>query len=406
MAYLNINSLRHKIIDVRDRLNTTPCDILGLSETKLDHTFPDTQFHISGYRLFRKDRNCNGGGLLTYIRSDIPCRRIYTLEKTSKVETIVIEVQPNKRNKLLLIMTYNPPKNSKQIFIEEVSSLLDSAYDTYSKVWIMGDMNFDQLDPTKSEGVKHICDLYNLDQLISEPTNMNIHGQSLIDVVMTSDSRSCKESGAVSVGLSDSHCLIYSVLSTFAPRLPAREVTYRRYKTFNEEDYITEVSRLPPCNFFEDPSDNYWALQHLLRNITDEQAPLKTSKVRAREPPFMNNTLRQAVRHKARLHNRYKRFPTDYHWEAYRKQRNIATRVRKEAIRNLFATKCQGGSTNGDFWRTMKPFLTNKGNGQQSAIMINSDKGLQTNPKDVANELNNFYVNIAASIRGEITAET
>ena len=49
--------------------------ILVISDTKLDENFPVGQFFIDGYNvLFRFDKNGNGGGILLYIREDIPLK--------------------------------------------------------------------------------------------------------------------------------------------------------------------------------------------------------------------------------------------------------------------------------------------------------------------------------------------
>ena len=46
-----------------------------ISETKLDESFPPSQFFLDGYSVpFRFDRNGNGGGVLLYIRDDIPSK--------------------------------------------------------------------------------------------------------------------------------------------------------------------------------------------------------------------------------------------------------------------------------------------------------------------------------------------
>ena len=50
-------------------------DVLVIGETKLDDSFLDAQFKVDGYQLFRNDRNGDGGGVMAYVRSDIPCRR-------------------------------------------------------------------------------------------------------------------------------------------------------------------------------------------------------------------------------------------------------------------------------------------------------------------------------------------
>ena len=39
----------------------SPYPILGLSETRLDNTTPDSQIDIEGYDILRRDRNTNGG---------------------------------------------------------------------------------------------------------------------------------------------------------------------------------------------------------------------------------------------------------------------------------------------------------------------------------------------------------
>ena len=61
-------------------------DIFLISETKLDSSFPSEQFVIKGHSTpFRLDRNQNGGGLLFYVREDIPCKIwINTLLKNLK----------------------------------------------------------------------------------------------------------------------------------------------------------------------------------------------------------------------------------------------------------------------------------------------------------------------------------
>ena len=44
-----------------------------ISETKLDERLPTSQFFMNGFSSpHRLDHNCNGGGILLYIREDIP----------------------------------------------------------------------------------------------------------------------------------------------------------------------------------------------------------------------------------------------------------------------------------------------------------------------------------------------
>ena len=56
MGHININSLRNKFESIKPI--SPNFDIFLVSETKLDESFPNKQFYISGYRMFRQDRNC------------------------------------------------------------------------------------------------------------------------------------------------------------------------------------------------------------------------------------------------------------------------------------------------------------------------------------------------------------
>ena len=71
-GHLNINSLRNKF-DLFSEQVKGSIDILMVSETKLDDSFPEAQFLIEAFHSpFRFDRNINGGGVMLYVLEDIP----------------------------------------------------------------------------------------------------------------------------------------------------------------------------------------------------------------------------------------------------------------------------------------------------------------------------------------------
>ena len=83
--------------------------LLLISETELDDSFPSAQFLIKGFSApYRFDRNSKGGGLLFYIREDIPSK-ILTYSSNCDIETLLVEINLRKR-KWLLNGSYNPNK--------------------------------------------------------------------------------------------------------------------------------------------------------------------------------------------------------------------------------------------------------------------------------------------------------
>ena len=70
---LKINSLRNKFESLVQQV-TENIDILMVSETKLDNSFPVSQFLIDGYTpSFRLDRDNNGRSIMLFARENIPC---------------------------------------------------------------------------------------------------------------------------------------------------------------------------------------------------------------------------------------------------------------------------------------------------------------------------------------------
>ena len=53
IALLNVNSLPSKLIEIKEWLVDGVFDILCIQETKIDSTFPNSQFHVNGYSIFR-----------------------------------------------------------------------------------------------------------------------------------------------------------------------------------------------------------------------------------------------------------------------------------------------------------------------------------------------------------------
>ena len=71
-------------------------DILLISETELDDSFPSAQFLLDGFwKPYRLDRCLNGGGILLYIWDDIPSR---LLSNSNKSESIFAEINFRKKN--------------------------------------------------------------------------------------------------------------------------------------------------------------------------------------------------------------------------------------------------------------------------------------------------------------------
>ena len=102
-------------------------------ETKIDDTFPSELFLIDGFsKPFRRDRNCHGGGILIYVRDDIPCKQLNKHTFPGDIEGIFVEINLRKV-KLLLLGTYHPPSQSDKYYFNKLGNCLDIYINTYDK---------------------------------------------------------------------------------------------------------------------------------------------------------------------------------------------------------------------------------------------------------------------------------
>ena len=109
ISQLNISSLRNKFGFLSSQV-TKYAGILLLSEIKLDYSFPTAQFLLNGFcKPYRLDRNSNGGGILLYVRDDIPLQLLTDYKIKDHLDLFSMEVIIRKKT-WLLGCYYNPHK--------------------------------------------------------------------------------------------------------------------------------------------------------------------------------------------------------------------------------------------------------------------------------------------------------
>ena len=86
-----------------------------ISETKLDDSFPESQFKIPGYSSpFRLDRDQNGGGITVFVLEDITAKFLSFEDKP--IEALFIELNFRKRNSFLAVHIILTKTTSQTIY--------------------------------------------------------------------------------------------------------------------------------------------------------------------------------------------------------------------------------------------------------------------------------------------------
>ena len=115
-------------------------DVLIITETKLDDTFLTSQLLVTGFSVpYKLDQNRNGGGIMIFIRDDIPSRVLTRHIFPDDIKGLFIELNFRKA-KWLLFGTYHPKIQSDSYYFNNLNKALD-LYSHYDKKLLVGDFN-------------------------------------------------------------------------------------------------------------------------------------------------------------------------------------------------------------------------------------------------------------------------
>jgi len=171
IASLNINSLLKHIDEIRHVLLSDSFHIFAINESKIDELIPDNEISIPGYNLIRKDRNRAGGGVVLYIRDNIPFSDRDDLVPTS-LEMVCVDISRPHSKSFLVCTWYRPPNSDMNLF-NEFETFFQRCDAESRALILLGDLNCDvskvSLDPHTRQ-LTFLCSLYQIDQLIDEPT--------------------------------------------------------------------------------------------------------------------------------------------------------------------------------------------------------------------------------------------
>ena len=400
-AHVNVNSIKHKFDYFKLILSEGLIDVLCITETKLDNSFREALFSCKDYKCYRKDRTAQSGGMMVFVRSDIPHKRICQNEisdASCHIENILIEFD-FKKFKLTLICVYKNPNVQKDIFVNHLSNLYDKILMNNKETMLLGDVN---IDMAKGDNIieKQICTIYDLKNIIKSPTCFKSESGTLIDPIIVSNTHRMCNSFNIVCGESDFHNLVGCMLRHNFPAIKPHRIHYRSYKNFNESNLKKDITHIPTqvCDVFDDINDKYWAFSDMFKSVLEEHAPIKSRVVRSEKIPYMSSDLMKAMYKRNNLKNKYIKYRTTTNWESYRMQRNLVVSMRRCAIRAYFMKHCSISNGPKNFWSIVKPFFSNKSVTTSTNIILKENNNIISDTQNVCDVLNEYFVNIAEGI--------
>ena len=199
---------------------------------------------------------------------------------------------------------------------------------------------------------------------------------------------------ASETGLSDYHKLITTFCKTNFFRLRPKVLSYKNYKNFDESKFLNDLNETIITFDNQNPSQNY-VLSSRFLEVINVHAPLKEKIVRGNDAPVVDKQLRKAIYSRTKLKSNIHKNPLKENKMAYKKQRNLCVSLRRKCMKIYLKKLTEKGlTTNKSFWKSMKPFLTNKGFIENNDITLVHKNKMISDEKQLTKLFNSYYINI------------
>ena len=111
---------------------------------------------------------------------------------------------------------------------------------------------------------------------------------------------------------------------------------------------------------------DYSQFHEIFLKTLDAIAPVKKNN----HNPFMTKALRKAIMVRSKLKNKYNKIRTEENWGSYQKQRNFCVNLLRKTKKYYFNDlDIKNITDNKAFWKTIKPYFSNKGLNSSSLIL-------------------------------------
>ena len=248
LLHLNINSILPKIDELREIAKVSKATIIGISESKLDESILDDEIDIPGYKVFRADRNRNGGGVACYIKSDVA--RNVRKDFSNDIENLFLDIFLPNSKPILVGIIYRPPDQSG--FLSKLTDAINSKKFDEQEVYILGDLNMNILE---DKCIKYpsiyteFCSLHGLKQIIKTPTRVTENTATLLDHILTNSTDRVSQSGVIEIGLSD-HMLTYCTRKISKKKFSEHKFIHiRSMKNYTQEKYTQALREIKFPNY-------------------------------------------------------------------------------------------------------------------------------------------------------------
>lgn len=399
-------------------------DIIGITESKIKKDIkPKIKISLPGYKCYHVDTEADKGGSLIYISSHLTPKPRKDLEKllykSEMLESTFIEIiVPNKKNIVIGNIYRHPSMDLNEYLENYLTPFLERLNREDKRKFLMGDFNIDLMTVDDESLTAKYFDLMTSHLFVPHiinPTRITSTSRTLIDNIF-SNATNIKDatSGNLTISLSD-HLAQFLIIPSDHKKLHKNNKmqTVIDGKNFDHENYILDMFNLDwHIPNFKDPNDAFNHLENHIEAVNSRHIRIRQmtkKEILDKEKPWVNHEIKEMIKKRNKLHSLFIKENNMEKKEIlktkYKKLRNLITSKtrfnKKKHYENFFD---QNSDNLRNTWRGIKSII-NLDNSSSIASSLLVQNQLISDPKQVANEFNNYFSKIAENLQSKIHSE-
>ena len=336
---------------------------------------------------------------MVYVKDGISCSRRTDLEH-EHLECIWLEIKPNKSKSFLLGNIYRPPNSSvnwNSVFEDCIENILKEEKELY----LIGDINRDLLNIQIKSAWTEYMQHFGLTQLVSDATRVTSDSSTLIDHVYSNCPENVNSINVSKVGLSDHFPIFFTrKLHVHPSKSQHFSISYRSFKHFDEAKFIEDLQSVPwdTIKLFDDTDDIMEAWLDLFLQVVDKHVPIKQHRVKHRtQPQWMSSEILDAIK----CRDQYKSVGNEIEYKIWR---NKVVKLIHNSKKSQYQTFVDNNKENqSSIYKLFQEVGAGKGLTRKSNITsVKVGETLCEDSKEIVNEFNNYFVNIASKLKEPI----
>ena len=399
----NFDSFRHYTNELKHQFS-----VYTLTETWLKN-YNKNLYNLKGYQHIHKLRdNKLGGGVSIYVKDNILYEEKKDLYIDLKgVDSLSIEIPKKEFNtdKDIIITTiYRPPDINIRDFILKLNDFLHKIYQTNKYAFFVGDFNVNTMKAMITSD-RYVNEFHNTfltyfyHPLINKPTRVYKTKSSLLDNMYTNfpNINAC---GILKTLFSD-HYSLFCIAKEKQNNKNNITVTKREFTERNISKFNKILSQVDWKPIYDENkvSRAFLLFQNEFRNTFESCFPMKKVKIKYdNRAPYLTKGLKQSIKNKHLLWQKYEKNPTTENKNNYLQFRNKLTGLLRKSERTYLEGQLDLYHNDmGKAWKVLRSVLNQNTNNRNPSTFKIDDETV-TDPYIISNEFNKYFVEIGPKL--------